>query len=156
MTLRKEASGPVGLDLEVMIIDEGSILDLLDRDLMLVFLGGPRALGLLVLPPAKVHQLDDDGARVGRDLHEVEALVAGKVPGFFDRHDAELFAVGADQSDRADADLVIDARSSLLAFTVAVPIYGTPPEYCESNRIRPHTTRGVDLAPTSACDSQVP
>jgi len=57
-----------------------------------------------------VHDAHHDRARFGGDLHEVEAGFFGRPAGFFDGDDADLFAVGADESDWAETDLLVDAR----------------------------------------------
>jgi hypothetical protein len=60
-----------------------------------------------VLPP--VHDADDDGARVRGDLDEIEAGFLGCAPCFFDGNDADLLAVGADETNGTQTDLVVDA-----------------------------------------------
>jgi hypothetical protein len=57
---------------------------------------------------APVHDADHDGANIGSDLDEVETLLLGEAPGFFDGYDADLLAVGIDQADGTQTDLVVD------------------------------------------------
>jgi len=57
---------------------------------------------------APVHDADDDGACVGSDLDEIEAGIGRDPACFFDGNDADLFAVGTDESDGAQTDLLVD------------------------------------------------
>jgi hypothetical protein len=59
---------------------------------------------------APVHDTDHDGARLGGDLDQVEAGFAGCLPGFIERNDTDLLAVGTDESDGAQTDLLVDAN----------------------------------------------
>ena len=70
-----------------------------------------RLLLLLVAVLSPVHDLADDGAGGGRDLDQVEATGAGQRQGFLDRDDADLAAVGIDETDRREPDHLVDSCS---------------------------------------------
>jgi hypothetical protein len=65
--------------------------------------------GRLVLELAEVHELADRGSGHGRDLDEVEVGLLGQPQRVADGDDADLLAVGPDQSHLGDADPVVDA-----------------------------------------------
>jgi hypothetical protein len=56
-----------------------------------------------------VHDADHDGTRLRGHLDEVEAGLLGDSSCFIEGNDADLLAVGADESDRTQADLIVDA-----------------------------------------------
>jgi hypothetical protein len=58
---------------------------------------------------APVHDTDDGWAGARCDLHEVELGVGRLLSGFFQGDDTDLLAVGVDESDGADADVVVYA-----------------------------------------------
>src|SRR5690606_32719769 len=97
------------LHVEVVAVRARAELDLLDVDRMLTLAGFLGLLLLLVLVLAPVHDPADGRTRSGRDFDEVEALFKGALARCFDGQDSELFAVGGNDSDRGDADLVVDS-----------------------------------------------
>ena len=99
--LLEEADHVALLGLVVADVDLGTELHLLDLDLGLVL---ARRLGLavlLVLELLVVEHLADGRIGVGRDLHEVEALVACDAQGVAHAEEAHLRAVDANQATRA-------------------------------------------------------
>jgi hypothetical protein len=64
---------------------------------------------------APVHDLDHRGSGVRGDLDEVESSLVGALAGVVESDDADLFAVGVDEADGADTDLVVDAGIGNLA-----------------------------------------
>jgi hypothetical protein len=56
-----------------------------------------------------VHDAHDDGACFGGDLDQVETGFAGSLAGFIERNDADLLAVGTNESDGAQTNLLVDA-----------------------------------------------
>src|SRR5690606_14854886 len=108
------------LELEVVRLDARPHLDFLDLDLVLLLARRPSLPRLLVLELAVVHDPDDRRPRRRRDFHEVETLLLCRCPGLLDRQNSELLAVRADDADGADADLPVDADSTLCR-------YGKPP-----------------------------
>ena len=73
------------------------------------------ALRLFVLEASVVHHPGDGRAGVGRDLDQVQALRTGEVERLHGRHDAELFALGADGADFANANRFVDALFSVFS-----------------------------------------
>jgi hypothetical protein len=59
---------------------------------------------------APVHDAHHDGARFRGHFHQVEAGFFGRPTGFFDGDDADLFAIGTDETDWAQTDLLVDTR----------------------------------------------
>ena len=64
---------------------------------------------LLVAELAVVHDLADRRPFRGGHFDQIELGLAGHVHGLRGRNDAELFAVGADEANGTDADLLVDA-----------------------------------------------
>lgn len=126
------------LGLEVVGFGPRSQLDLLDvhRVLPLLRLLGPLLLLVLVLAP--VHDAADGRPRGRRDLYQVQALLTGVVAGYFDGDDADLFAVGVDEADGADADLIVYSRSraGYDLLLVGVGFGGTRPPLFTLHRYR--------------------
>src|ERR1044071_2039228 len=70
-------------------------------------------MGLLFLFVAElpiIHDPANRGLRVRRHLHEVETLGIDHPERFVKRHHAELLAIGADDTNFTDANLVINPR----------------------------------------------
>jgi hypothetical protein len=70
---------------------------------------------------APVHDATDRGVRLGRDLDEIELLLAGPSKGLREGHDPDLGPVGVDKTHTWDLDLcvhtallLVDARSLLV------------------------------------------
>ena len=99
------------LELVVVLVDLRAKLDLLDLDHLLVLPSGPRALLLLVLIAPEVHDSTDRRIGRGRNLDEVETLLARDRERLRRRHDAELLAVFVDDPDLANPDAFIDPRA---------------------------------------------
>src|SRR5262249_50320080 len=88
---------------------DADLLQLLLMDLVLAALSR-----LLVTQLPVVEDLAHRRPLVGRHLDQVEVGLAGHVQRLGGRHDAELFAVGADQAHRTYADLLVDAGAAVL------------------------------------------
>ena len=107
------------LNCEVVLVDLGPELHLLDLDVPLVLPRLGLALGLLVEELPGVHDPADRRCGGGRDLHQVEPLLLGEHERLAGRHDPELRAVLVDDADFLRADAVVDADRP--------PVYETPP-----------------------------
>ena len=96
------------LDSEIVVIDMGTELELLDLPCTLVLFHGVGLLALLVLELPVIHELADGRLGVGRNFDKVEARFFG----FLDRNDcgddAKLLAICADQPDFLCLDLIVD------------------------------------------------
>ena len=106
----EKADDVVLLEVEVVLVDAGAELHLLDDDHLLLLLGFGLFLLLLedVLPV--VHDLADRRVGGRGDLDQIEILFAGHVLRLLQRDDADLSALGVDQPDFRDApDHVVDA-----------------------------------------------
>ena len=114
------------LGLVVVLVHGHGELDLLDRDDLLLLLGGAFALFLLVEEAAVVLDAADRGNRVGRNLDQVEAALAGDLQRLKGRQDAQLFAVFVDDADFARANLLVDADKGLCRTFVECD--GAPPK----------------------------
>ena len=104
----QEATGMGDLGVEVVVADAGPELHLLDLEGLLVALGGLFFFGQLVLRLPPVENFADGGARVGVDLDEVKIVLASHGTSFFDRYDTDLLAIGSDEADRAESNLMVD------------------------------------------------
>ena len=104
MAVEEEILGATDLDEEVMVVDAGAELDLLDpggRLLVLVL------LGLFVEVLAVFLQLAD-GRHGGRgDLDEVDAELAGEVERLLGGHDAHHLTLGRDDAHFCRPDAVV-------------------------------------------------
>lgn len=109
VAVSKEAACVIQFRLQVVLVDVGTKLDLLDGKTRLFLASFPGLLIFLETVFAPVHDPHDDGAYVRRDLHQVEPLVQGYTPGFVERDDARLFTIGIDESDGAETDLLVDS-----------------------------------------------
>ena len=103
----KEPLGLVHLELDVVISRLGAESNLLDLRLMDV--GFVLFLLLLVFELAEVHDPADGRLLVGRHLDQIETRLAGDGECFLRGDDAKLATVGADDPDRSDPNLLIDA-----------------------------------------------
>ena len=110
LALIEELARPPCLGVEIVDVDVGSVLDLFDLDMVLLLLGLARLLLLLEAEAPVVHDLADDGARVGGDFNEVQTLVAGHPQSLVDGDNADLFTISADEADRREPDSFIDAH----------------------------------------------
>jgi hypothetical protein len=100
----EEAGHVAHLDVVVMGVRVGTELHLLDLDRLLLLARLGFAFLLFVLELAEIHDLADGRIGVGRNLHQVEAGLRGHVHGLGGVHDADVFAVRADQADLGGAD----------------------------------------------------
>jgi hypothetical protein len=92
-------------------------LDFLDQDHLLVLLRLARALLLLVLVLAEIHDAADWWHRGRRNLDEVETLLPRDGQRLRRRHDAQLFARVVDDPDLADTDPFVDSRPVVTSWT---------------------------------------
>src|SRR5690606_17283799 len=127
VTLFQKAARMPDLELEVMRLDHGTHLDFLDLRLVLLLARCPSLPRLLVLELAVVHDADHRRPRRRRNFYEVETLLLCRRQGLLHRQNPELLAVRSDDTDGADADLPVDADSTLCR-------YGKPPR--ENKRTR--------------------
>ena len=74
---------------------------------MLILPGFLFLLALLKAELAVIHQLAHRRDCLGRDLDQIQALLVGDLQCLCGRHDAELFALGADQPDLLVVDVLI-------------------------------------------------
>lgn len=105
--VKKESSSLGNLEFDVVIARLGTDSDFLDLRVMNV--GFVMLLFLLVFELAEVHDPADRRLFVGRHLDKIEAGVSREREGIVCGDDAELAPVGADNSDRGDPNLVVDA-----------------------------------------------
>jgi hypothetical protein len=106
----QEAPCPLQLHLEVVIVGAGTQLHLFDFHGVLLLPGLPGLLLLLVLVPSPVHDLDHRGSGLGRYLHQVQFGLGSSALRILEGDDAYLLAVGVDESNGADADVVVYSR----------------------------------------------
>ena len=99
------------LELEVVRLDPRTQLHFLHLDLVLLLARLPRLARLLVLELAVVHDPDDRRPRRRRDLHQIQTFRFRPRQRLLDRHDSQLLAFRANDSDRADPDLPVDSYS---------------------------------------------
>ena len=108
VALAQEPLDVLHLGRVVVAVDLGPELHLLDDDVrgLLARLLAP--LLLLVLPAPVVHDPADRRVGVGRDLDEIQLLLAGDCQRLRQRPHPELFAVCGDQQHFSCADAVVD------------------------------------------------
>lgn len=112
VAILEETAGSLDLGLEVVILGHGAKLDLLDLDRILVATGFLGLLLLLILILAPVHDLDDGGAGLRGHFDEIEVNLSGSILGGLKGNDAHLLSIGVDETDWADADLIVDSGRS--------------------------------------------
>ena len=96
VTRTEKPTGVIQLGFQIVIVDVGPQLDLLDHDSRLFLASLARLLVGLKTVFTPVHDSDHDGACIRSDLDQIEAGVLGGLARFFDGDDADLFAVGTD------------------------------------------------------------
>ena len=79
----------------------------------LLFFGFLLFLGLLVFVTAIVHYFADRWIRVGRNLHQIQPVVAGDGKRFICRYDTQLFPVRINDPDFFGPDIFFDIGSVL-------------------------------------------
>src|SRR4051812_8568291 len=92
----------------VVLVDLRPELHVLDDDVRGLALRLSPSLFLLVDVPAVVHDPADGRVGVGRDLHQIELLLAGLRLRFREGADPQLLAFGTDEKDLAGSDAVVD------------------------------------------------
>ena len=108
VALGQELLGVAQLGVEIADVDARGHAHLFDLHHVLVFPGLLLPLGLLEAELPVVHELAHGRGGVGGDLHQVQALLVGQALALRRGHDAQLAAVGADETDLPVADLLID------------------------------------------------
>src|SRR5829696_2044604 len=115
----EETDHVVLLEVEVVLVDAGAELHLLDHDHLLLLLRLVLLLLLLELVLPVVHDLADRRVGGRRDLDEVEVLLSGHVLRLLERDDSDLRSVVADEANLRDSsDQVIDSRFWFCGSTV--------------------------------------
>ena len=112
----EEALDVLLLELVVVLVDLRPELDFLDLDDLLVLLRRPRALLLLVLVLAEVHDPADRRHGRRRNLHQVQSLASRERERLRRRHDAELLAVVVDDANFAHPDSFVDPNTVVAAW----------------------------------------
>src|SRR5690606_13055994 len=120
VTLSQEAFDVLLLELIVVFVNLRPELDLLHQNHLLVLLCRPRALLLLVLELAEVHDPAHgrDGRR--RNFDEVESLGARQLQGLRRRHDAELRASFVNHADFTHTDPFVDPSPIIASWAAIV------------------------------------
>jgi hypothetical protein len=100
-----------GLEVEIMLADTRSILDLFQVNHVLLLFRRACGFGLLepVLPV--IHDLHYRWAGLRGNLYQIELSFLRGPQRLFYRNDPNLFAVSANEAHRADPNLVIDPRA---------------------------------------------
>ena len=99
-----------GLDLGVQVVgvDAGRHADLLDLHDLLILLCILFPLLLIVAELGIVNDLADRWGGIGRDLHQVHAPLFGELVGLCSGHDAQLSAVGTDDTQFLVTNLFVE------------------------------------------------
>jgi hypothetical protein len=113
VALGEEANRLILLGLVVVIVHGDGELALLDRDHLLLLLGGAITLFLLVEEAPIVLNAADRGNRVGRDLNQIQAAFTGNPQRLKRRKNSKLFAVFVDDADFARTNFLVDADKGL-------------------------------------------
>ena len=116
-------------------VDAGGHADFFDFDDPLVFPGFFFPFALFKAELAVVHELADRRDRLRGNFNQVEALLIRDAERLHGRHNAELFAVGADQPDFPVTDILIQfmhmlsyGRNASFLMPDAVPVGSTAAE----------------------------
>src|SRR6188472_3774496 len=109
VAVSQEALDVLLLELIVVFVDLRPELDLLDQDHALVLLRLARALLLLVLVLAEVHDPADRRHRGGRDLDEVEPFLSRDGQRLRRWHDPELLSSVVDDSNLSNPNALVGA-----------------------------------------------
>jgi hypothetical protein len=135
-----------------MLIHSHGELDLLDRNDLLLFLGGAIALFLLVKEASVVLDAADRRNRVGRNLNQIEAALASDLQRLKRREDAKLLAVFVDDANFARTNFLVDANKGLCRTFVECD--GAPPKVA-AVRLRglPKSPRAHERTLSIASDS---
>jgi len=121
--VQKEFAGLVDFCFDVVVARLGADADFLQ--LLLMDLGALFLLaGLLVAKLAVVQDLANGRPFEGGHLHQVQAGRASQFQSLDCGDDAELFAGGADESNRTDADLFVDPL--MVPVVLRVTVVDTP------------------------------
>ena len=142
------------LGLVVVRVDLRAELHLFDDGEGLVAPGFARLLRALVLELAVVHELADGRTGHRGDLDQIQVRLGGEFEGLADRHDADLLALGADETDLGDADPVVDPRfgadgTSSVGCWCSVVAVRSRPERRERPRCASAHGAAVDIADRS-------
>lgn len=105
--VKKKTAGLSNLEIDVVVARLGTKPNLLDLGVMDV--GFVMLLFLLIFELAEVHDPANRRLLIRCHLHQIEAGVSREREGVVGGHDAQLAAVGSDDTDRRDPDLVVDA-----------------------------------------------
>ena len=108
VALAQELPHGAHLDVVVVDLDAGTHLDLLDVDGLLLLARLVLFLLGFVFEFAVVENLAHGRIALGRDLDQIHSPILGFLDGFIDRHDAQLRAIGIDQTHRCGANVPID------------------------------------------------
>src|SRR5688572_13432018 len=109
VALSQEAAGVARLRLEVVILDPGAVLDLLEMDHVLLLLCLAGHLGLLELELPVVHDANNGRPRHRRHFDQIQTLLlCGRQRGI-EIQNSHLTSICRNDAERADADLTIDA-----------------------------------------------
>src|SRR5690606_34755237 len=106
--LFEELARVAHLELEVVTLDVGTELDLLDHGLVLSLLGLGFPLRLLVAVLAIVHDATDGRPRVRRDLHQVLVHLPRSPQRIGDGHDPQLSSIRSNDTHHRGADPIVD------------------------------------------------
>lgn len=99
------------LEIEIVILDPGPHLDLLQLDPVLLLPGFACLSLFLVSELPVIHDSTDRGTRIRRDFHQVQSKLFCCFQRFLDGKDPELLALRVNDTDGADPDLLIYTRS---------------------------------------------
>jgi len=95
-------------ELEVMLVDSRSELNLFDENDLLLLLGFVVFLLLLKQELPVVHDLADGRLRRRRDLYEIEIFLFGHVQRLLDRNDTDLSTLVVNQTYLGSPDQFVD------------------------------------------------
>lgn len=114
VSLFEEAPRMADLRLEVVLVDARAELDFLELDDVLLLARLAGHLGLLELELAEVHDADHRRTSQRSDLDQIQPGGVSGREGDLQLHDAELFTVCRDHSQRTDANLPIHPNALIL------------------------------------------
>jgi hypothetical protein len=109
-----------------VIVHGDGELALLDRDHLLLFLGGAVTLFLLVEEATVILNAADWRNRVGGDLDQIQAALAGNPQSLKRRKNPKLFTVFVDDADFTRTNFLVDADKGL--GRTFIECDGTPPK----------------------------
>lgn len=101
------------LDVIVIGVGVGSEFDLFDFDYFLLFSGFAFAFLLLILELTEIHYFADRRTGIRRNFYKIQSCLVSELHGARGADNADIVAIGANQTNFGGADLIVYARAGV-------------------------------------------